>query len=173
MPSLARRVDDVIGRLSLLLHVRGPRESTVDDLGPYLDAPPAVLFPAPVLPVDVSRSRAHARCGGRVVEVLRWRSQHVPLCPRYLARHLGEYATNATATARWMHPRSGPRRRALVYVHGWLAPGPWLEEPLVLARLHDALETDVLYLQLPFHGVRNPKSALFHGEFFWTADLVR
>jgi Alpha/beta hydrolase domain containing 18 len=31
----------------------------------------------------------------------------------------------------------------------------------------------VLHLQLPFHGTRKPKSSLYHGEFFWTADLVR
>jgi pimeloyl-ACP methyl ester carboxylesterase len=42
-----------------------------------------------------------------------------------------------------------------------------------LPRLYHALGVDVLHLQLPFHGSRNPKAALFHGEFFWTADLVR
>ena len=44
---------------------------------------------------------------------------------------------------------------------------------MLLPRLYDALDVDVLHVQLPFHGSRNPKSALFHGEFFWSADLVR
>jgi hypothetical protein len=60
-----------------------------------------------------------------------------------------------------------------VYVHGWLEPGPWIERAIFLPRLYDQLGVDVLHMQLPFHGGRNPKGSLFHGEFFWTADLVR
>jgi pimeloyl-ACP methyl ester carboxylesterase len=108
-----------------------------------------------------------------VLETLTWHSQHVPLCPHYRARHAGEYARNQTVTARWVHPGAGPRRRAIIYVHGWLEPGPWVEEAVLLPKLYDTLAADVLHVQLPFHGARNPKSALFHGEFFWSADLVR
>jgi dienelactone hydrolase len=97
----------------------------------------------------------------------------VPICPHYRARHASEYFLNQRVTARWIHPRSGPRRSALIYVHGWLEPGPWIEEAVLLPRLHDELGVDVLHIQLPFHGSRNPRSALFHGEFFWSADLVR
>lgn len=174
MVSVARNVDRVIGTLSHLLHVRSAQENTVDDLGPYLGAPLETLFPAPVAPRDMERARAILpRIGGKVAETLRWHSQHVPLCPHYRARHAGEYAINQTVTARWFHPRSGPRRRALLYVHGWLEPGPWIEEAVLLPRFYDALGVDVLHVQLPFHGSRNPGSALFHGEFFWSADLVR
>jgi dienelactone hydrolase len=174
MASVGRGVDRIFGSLTHLLHLRGARDNTVDDLGPYLDAPADVLFPAPVAPRDLQRRRSRLpRGGGRVLETLRWHSQHVPLCPHYRARHAGEYARNQTVTARWAYPRSGPRRRALVYVHGWLEPGPWIEEQVLLPRLYEELGVDVLHVQLPFHGSRNPKSALFHGEFFWTADLVR
>jgi hypothetical protein len=58
-------------------------------------------------------------------------------------------------------------------VHGWLEPGPWIEEATFLPRLYEALGVDVLHVQLPFHGARNPKTALFHGEYYMTADLVR
>jgi pimeloyl-ACP methyl ester carboxylesterase len=174
MPSVGRGVDRLVGGLTHLLHLRGAELNTVGDLGPYLDTPVGVFFPAPAVPRDIKRKDAlWPRSGGRVVEKLRWHSQHVPLCPHYRARHAGEYALNQTATARWMHPRSGPRRRALLYVHGWLEPGPWVEEAVLLPKLYDLLDVDVLHLQLPFHGSRNPKSARFHGEFFWTADLVR
>ena len=44
---------------------------------------------------------------------------------------------------------------------------------MLLPKLDEALDADVLHVQLPFHGARNPKSALFLGEFFWSADLVR
>jgi dienelactone hydrolase len=174
MTSVGRGVDRFVGGLSHLLHLRRAQHNTVDDLAPYLDAPKDVLFPAPVAPRDLVRRRSLLpRSNGRVLETLRWHSQHVPLCPHYRARHAGEYSRNQTVTARWMHPRSGPRRQALVYVHGWLEPGPWIEEAVLLPRLYDALGVDVLHVQLPFHGSRNPKSALFHGEFFMSADLVR
>jgi dienelactone hydrolase len=177
MPPLGWRIDHLIGHLSRGLHLRRARLNTVSDLGRYLGLPPDVLFPAPIAPVDVRRRPSRLPClpagGGRAVEILRWRSQHVPLCPRYRVRHSGAYASNETASARWMHPRSGQRRRALVYVHGWLEPGPWPEQLFFLPHVSDALDVDVLHLQLPFHGDRNPRASLFHGELFWTADLVR
>jgi pimeloyl-ACP methyl ester carboxylesterase len=174
MPSVGRGVDRLIGGLTHLLHVRAAQQNTVDDLGPYLDTPKSVLFPTPVAPRDLVHARDRLpRATGRVTETLRWHSQHVPLCPHYRARHAGEYARNQRVSARWIHPRSGPRNKALLYVHGWLEPGPWVEEAVLLPKLYDALGVDVLHVQLPFHGSRNPKSALFHGEFFWSADLVR
>ena len=176
MLSFGESVDRVVGALSHGLHgLRGVRHNTVDDLGPYLDAPLETLFPPVVVPRDVRvhRPLVQLRRRNRVIETLRWHSQHVPLCPHYRARHAGEYWLNQRVTARWMHPRSGHRRRALIYVHGWLEPGPWIEERVLLPRLYDELGVDVLHIQLPFHGSRNPKSSLFHGEFFWSADLVR
>jgi len=174
MLSFGEAVDRVVGFLSHGLHGwRGAAENTAGDLDPYLDAPLETLFPAPVVPRDVKRKTPRLKVGKRVVETLRWHSQHVVLCPHYRARHAGEYWLNQRVTARWIHPRDGQRKRALIYVHGWLEPGPWVEEALLLPRLHDELGVDVLHIQLPFHGSRNPKSALFHGEFFWSADLVR
>ena len=172
MPSLAWTVDKVVGGLSRFLHLRSAELNTADDLGPYLGASTATLLPDPVVPRDVVRRRAAwAFGGGRLLERLQWQSQHVPLCPNYLVRHKGEYARNQEVSARWIHSRGSNRRGALVYVHGWLEPAPW--QALFLPRLYDALSVDVLSVQLPFHGSRNPKGALFHGEFFWTADLVR
>jgi pimeloyl-ACP methyl ester carboxylesterase len=177
MPSVGRGVDRLVGGLTHLLHLRGAEQNTVGDLGPYLDAPTSVLFPAPVSPRDLTRRVQHLpwlrRPRGRVLEALTWHSQHVPLCPHYRARHAGEYARNQMVTARWIYPPAGPRARALVYVHGWLEPGPWIEEAVLLPRLDHALDVDVLHVQLPFHGTRNPRSARYHGEFFWSGDLVR
>lgn len=172
MPSLGRSVDRVVGGLSRLLHLRSAQMNTVDDLGPYLAASVETLFPDPVVPRDLERKQTRrARKGDRVMEVLKWHSPHVPLCPHYRARHAGEYARNQTASARYLHPEGRRQRGALIYVHGWLEPAPW--QALFLPRLYEAFGADILHLQLPFHGTRNPRSALFHGEFFWTADLVR
>ena len=42
-----------------------------------------------------------------------------------------------------------------------------------MTRMRSELEVDLLHVALPFHGRRNPRGALFSGEYFWTADLVR
>jgi dienelactone hydrolase len=174
MPNVAHSIDQIAGTLSRFLHIRPARLNTVDDLGPYLGAPTSVLFPSPVLPRDIRRTQEKgSRARGYIVERLDWDSEHVPLCPRYRARQAGEYASNQKVIAHHMVPAAGPRRSALVYVHGWLEPGPWIEQAVLLPRLFHALGVDVLHVQLPFHGSRKPKGALFHGEFFWTADLVR
>jgi pimeloyl-ACP methyl ester carboxylesterase len=182
MRIVGRGVDRFIGGLTHLLYLRGAQQNTLGDLGPYLDAPTAVLLPAPVSPPDMARRESRLlRPRGRMMETLTWRSQHVPLSASYRARHAGEYVRNQTASARWMHPRprvptrdpTRVRTRALVYVHGWLEAGPWIEDAVFLPRLYEELDVDVLHLQLPFHGARNPETAWFHGEFFWSGDLVR
>ncbi|HXN30301.1 MAG TPA: alpha/beta hydrolase family protein [Polyangiaceae bacterium] len=174
MAGVAHSIDRFAGALSRFLHLRGARVNTAGDLAPYLGASPAVLFPPVGLPNEIVRRRVRQlRARGRILDALEWPSAHQPLCPRYLERHLGPYAVNRKVSARWLYPRSGPRSAALVYVHGWLEPGPWVEEAIFLPRLYEALGVDVLHLQLPFHGSRNPAAALFHGELFWTADLVR
>ncbi len=174
MLSFGEAVDRMVGLGSHLLHgIRGAGENTVDDLGPYLDAPLEVMFPTPVAPRDVKRKRSRINLGKSIIETLRWHSQHVVLCPHYRTRHAGEYWLNQRVSARWMHPKGGHRKKALLFVHGWLEPGPQVEEALLLPRLYDELDVDILHIQLPFHGSRNPRSALFHGEFFWSADLVR
>lgn len=167
-------VDRIAASLSRILHgFRGAHLDTTPDLIPYLDNGPHVLFPPPVVPRDMVRRRPWLRSKTRVVETLKWHSQHVALCPHYRARHAGEYGKNQLVTARYMHPNHGERKRALLYVHGWLEPGPWVEEAALLPRLSEELDVDILHVQLPFHGSRNPRTALFHGEFFWSADLVR
>jgi pimeloyl-ACP methyl ester carboxylesterase len=167
-------IDLLAGALSHLLHsIRGAHENTSSDLTPYLEASTAAMFPTPVVPRDVEKTTPRLSLGPRIVDTLTWFSQHVPLCPHYRARHANEYTVNQRVLARIIRPRQGTRRRALIYVHGWLEPGPWIEEASLLPALYDELRVDVLHVQLPFHGSRNPKSALFHGEFYWSADLVR
>jgi dienelactone hydrolase len=174
MSSVARSVDRIVGGLSRLLHVRAAEHNTAHELDLYVGASPTVLLPTPPVPTDVRRRRVFRPLQrDRMLEVLRWSSAHVPLSVPYRLRHAREYARNQVAVARWMHPRSGPRRRALVHVHGWLEPGPFIEEIVFLPRLYDALGVDIVHLQLPFHGSRKPRSSLFHGEFFLTGDLVR
>lgn len=166
-------MDTVIGTMSRLLHLRGAHENTIADLQPYLDMDPVELFnEAPVVPdrVDVKRTFLDNMLGTSTV---RWKSTHTCISPTYQKRHENEYAKNLMAQARWWRPDGRKRKGILVYVHGWLEPGSWAEESTLFRKWAKELDVDLAHVSLPFHGVRKPKSALFSGEFFWTADLVR
>lgn len=166
------RVDTVVGTFSRLLHMRGASHDTTKDLTPYVDRPLAELLPAPP-GAPVVRRRAPLVSGARVTETLSWKSAHEPLCEKYERRHHHEYRKNQIAWSRWMHPRGGQRKSLLLYVHGWLEPGSWVEEATLMPSWYKNLGVDVAHVQLPFHGRRGPRGQLFHGEWFWTADLVR
>lgn len=165
-------LDGMAGYASRLLHLRAAEHDTSCDIDRYLGLPHDELFPAPERLPQVLRRPTYAM-GNRVVEALSFASEHVCLCPKYRLRHDRDYAVNHTVHARWMRPRTGPRRSLILYVHGWLEPGPWVEETMLLPKFYRELGVDCAHVQLPFHGKRNPKGSLFHGEHFFTADLVR
>jgi hypothetical protein len=186
-----RKLDLVAGSLSRLLHLRSARDNTCADMEPYFDRAPAELFPAPA---PIRDMKVEQRVADRVLRTttLKWTSDHEPLCPRYRERHGRDYLANHTAWARWVRPNLSVRGRkrsanaeafaprarsssgtALVYIHGWLEPGSWVEEATLFRRWTKVLDADLVHFALPFHGRRNPASALFSGEYFWTADLVR
>jgi pimeloyl-ACP methyl ester carboxylesterase len=167
-----RRVDKVFGGLSHFLHLRGAKHNTVGDLERYLDKPAAELFPAPRLIRDMRVDYGLLHKALRT-STLSWTSGHDVWCPKYRARHEGEYRRNLKAWARWVRPDGPTRDRCLVYVHGWLEPGSWVEEATLFVKWTRELDADMVHISLPFHGRRTPRHALFSGEFFWTADLVR
>lgn len=166
------RIDTAVGYGSRLLHMRAARDNTVGQLEPYLDLDASELFPEPPLPSDL---RVRRTVFDRVLKAstLSWRSDHRILCTQYLKRHLGPYRKNRQAWARWVRPDGKQRRGCLLYIHGWLEPGSWVEEATLFRHWGKALDVDMLHVSLPFHGRRNPWRALFSGEYFWTADLVR
>lgn len=166
-------VDEVVGLGSRVLHgVRGAEHDTSGDLAPFFDRAPEELFPPPAGVPMMKPVRALPSPLGPGV-TLAFPSAYEPLCPTYRARHEREYAANKTAYLRWFRREGATRRALLLYVHGWLEPGPLLEEATLLRKFRGELDVDVAHVQLPFHGRRNPRGALFHGEFFWSADLVR
>lgn len=167
------RIDAVIGRLSRFLHLRATHTDTSHELTPYFGLPLDELLPAPPKVPDVRRVAPKFGFGNAVTETLSWRSLHEPLAATYRKRHTTVYHENLTAYARWVHPKKRRRRSILLYVHGWLEPGSWIEEATLLPLWYRELGVDVAHVQLPFHGRRSPRGQLFHGEWFWTADLVR
>jgi len=173
MMGIGHGTDLVAGQLSRILHgLRGPKHNTVRDLEPYLDRPLSELCPEPPPLEDV---RLHESLVSRALHTttLSWRSTHRVRSPSYRVRYDRDYRAVHTAWARWLRPEGTQRRNCLIYIHGWLEPGSWVEEALIFPGWTRELEVDVVHIALPFHGRRNPRSALFSGEFFWTADLVR
>lgn len=166
------QIDAVVGKLSRFLHLRATQTDTSHELLPYYGLPLDQLMPAPAEVPEVRRHVPRISLS-TVTETLSWTSGHVPLATGYRHRHEGEYHKNLTAWARWVHKKGARRRSLLVYVHGWLEPGSWVEEATLLPLWYRELGVDTAHVQLPFHGRRRPKGQLFHGEWFWTADLVR
>ena len=167
--------DIIAGRLSRLLHgLRGPKENTAANLLPYFDLSLAELNPTPP-PLSESAVQIHESLATRFLRTttLSWPSTYPILCPAYARRHETEYRANGTAWGRWLMPDRRPRQNCLVYIHGWLEPGSWVEEAFLFPRWVRELGIDVVHVALPFHGRRNPPRALFSGEYYWTADLVR
>jgi pimeloyl-ACP methyl ester carboxylesterase len=170
---LGRNVDVVVGALSRFAHLRAAEHNTVDDLERhYLDLSAEEMFPEPAPIVHIHQRRT---LGDRLVRAstLSWESGHWVRSPSYRARHRGPYAKNLTAWARWVRPNRRRRRFCLVYIHGWMEPGSWLEEAALFPRWSRELDVDIVHVSLPFHGKRKPGRAIFSGEYFWTADLVR
>ena len=83
------------------------------------------------------------------------------------------YQANDVVHARWIRHADGEPRPTMLFLHSWMQPVSIFEDYLLLPRFADALNVDVVSMQLPYHGSRKPKAAAFHGEYFWTADLVR
>lgn len=166
-------VDAVLGTASRALHLRKTRIDTTRELETfYLDQPLETLFPAP-RGVPVVRRERSLKPFGDVTDTLSWTSAHEPLSPSYRARHETDYAINLTAWSRWVHRHGSRRRSLLLYVHGWLEPGSWVEESTLLPLWRRTMQVDTAHVQLPFHGRRSPAGQWIHGEWFWTADLVR
>ena len=170
---IGREVDLVAGRLSHILHgLRGPKAMQLAELAPYFDKSIAELNPTPP---ELTAVRVQSSVASRLLRTttLSWPSTHPILSPRYAERHERKYRCNHTAYARWIKPDGKLRPNCLIYVHGWLEPGSWVEEAFLFPRWLEELEVDIVHVSLPFHGRRNTRTSLFSGEYYWTADLVR
>lgn len=100
-------------------------------------------------------------------------SQHEALSESFRRLHQSAYQANAVVHAHWLRHDDDVRRPTVVYLPSWMQPNSLAEELWLLPRIATDLDVDVVRMQLPYHGRRKPKASLFHGEYFWTADLVR
>ncbi len=165
----------IVSRIMGLLSA--PSMNTIEDLSAFdglsaqeIFAPPPQAPEVRLLPALLSRRPGHG------VEDFAFRSQYEPISPAYRKRYEAEPELHTVRGQLMTRDRREPGRGSgptLIYLHGWAQPGVTFERLTLLPALMRALDMDVLFLDLPFHGRRKPAGARFHGERFLSADLVR
>ncbi|MCA9773209.1 MAG: hypothetical protein KC466_12425, partial [Myxococcales bacterium] len=166
-------IDETAGWLARRLHRRSsPHPNTRRELSLYLGKQIAELFPPPPGLPNVTMHRRW-KFGRFKCDDLTFASFHEPICPKFRIRHELDYETNHTVHVRWFRHRSRARRPTLIYLHSWMYPETVFDEFTLVPRLARTLGVDIARLQLPYHGKRKPAHSIFHGELFWSADLVR
>ncbi|MBK7973650.1 MAG: alpha/beta hydrolase family protein [Deltaproteobacteria bacterium] len=170
---ISRLLDETASTLAGVLHRRSPpNPNTLHQLEQFHGHTPAELMPEPRLPerVDI---RPRWRNAEFLCEDLSFASPHEPISDHFRRRHEAEYQANATVHVQWIRHLARPELPTLIYLHSWMQPDFKWEERNMLPGLARKLGMHVARMQLPYHGKRRPKGSLFHGEYFWTADLVR
>ncbi len=149
-----------------------PTSKTIDELGVYNEYTIAEMFQSDARVPYVKQSETHAR-GGFTWTDLEFASPVSHISRRSQALHRGRYACNSQVHARWIRHADAYSRPTMLFLHSWMSPLSRAEDVLLLPRFAKRLDVDVLSMHLPYHGRRKPSGSAFHGEYFWTADLVR
>lgn len=161
------------GALSEILQwVAHPVSNTLSDLDTYAGRPLDEIFPAvPRVPKVSVRERW--RLPGLVSEDIEFRSLHVPIERKFRRRYLEHYRETHQVYVRRIRPAAARSRPRLLYLHGYMQPESYVEELTLLTSMALQLNVEVVQMQFPYHGRRTPRSSLFSGELYWTADMVR
>jgi pimeloyl-ACP methyl ester carboxylesterase len=167
-------LDDLAGMAAGLAQRLAPRaRNTIDELRPYEALGVDGLFPPPArVPTDV-RVRRRWALPGMVSEDISFSSQHEPLDASFRRRYERDDAEAHTVWARRLRPAGSEGRPRLLYIHGYMQPETIVEELLLLATLARRFHVEVVQVQPPYHGRRKPRRSWFHGELYWTGDVVR
>jgi pimeloyl-ACP methyl ester carboxylesterase len=172
--SVAHALDDTATALARAVLLRRTAETanTLDELRVYEQHSIVELFgDAPAMPAVTPRERRTLR-GFRWTDLAFPSAHEAVSAPFRTLQRTGD-PTNQTVHARWIRHTDGRRRPTMVFLHSWMAPVSRVEDVVLLPRFARALDVDVVSMHLPYHGLRKPRASAFHGEYFWTADLVR
>lgn len=165
--------DELTGLMARVLQAltRSSR-NTLADLDVYRGLPIDTVFPAPQR-IPEARVTTRWRLPGIVSEDIVFTSLHQPLEARFAARYREKYGSVDIVYARRVRPSAARSRPRLLYLHGYMQPETYLEELFLLVAMAQLLDMEIIQLQPPYHGRRTPARALYGGELYWTADLVR
>ena len=172
--TLAHAIDGTATALArgLMFSRSRPTSKTLDELGVYREYSIHEMFESDVSVPDVTRGATRRR-GGFEWTDLEFASPVTHISRRSQTLHRGPYACNSQVHARWIRHADPKSRPTMLFLHSWMSPLSSAEDRLLLPRFAKKLDVDVLSMHLPYHGRRKPTGSAFHGEYFWTADLVR
>lgn len=166
--------DVVVGALSRVTHaLRPPSRDTAEALRRYEQLGFERLFPEPPATPGPVRVRRRWRAGGMLSEDVSFDSLYQPLDPDFRERYQRSYPENHVVWARRLRPSGCDARPRLLYIHGYMQPETLVEELGLLALLARRLRVEIVQLQPPYHGRRKPRRSWFHGDLFWTGDVLR
>jgi len=166
--------DDLVGSLSNVAHALRPDSpNTLEALRNYEGVDFDVLFPAPVETFRDVRVRRRWHLAGVVSEDVSFASPHEPIDAAFRRRYELDYAETHTVWARRLRPKGSEGRPRLLYLHGYMQPETLVEELGLVALLARRLNVEIIQIQPPYHGRRKPRRSWFHGDLYWTGDVVR
>jgi pimeloyl-ACP methyl ester carboxylesterase len=172
--SVVPHLDDLAGVVAGVAQRLAPRSrNTIDALRAYETQSIEALFPPPArVPAD-ARVRRRWALPGMVSEDISFASLHEPLDPGFRLRYERDDVEAHTVWARRLRPAGSGARPRLLYIHGYMQPETVIEEFVLLATLARRFHVEVVQLQPPYHGRRKPSRSWFHGDLYWTGDVVR
>jgi hypothetical protein len=159
---------------SLLRSITGPDRHALAlyaELAAGADAD--TTFARPRRGVEV-RTRAGARLGlwgqpGRV-DLLRFRSDFVPVHPAMRARYTAHTRNTIARAQHWRHGEE--LRPTIIVVHGFMGDPYWLNSAFFSLPWFFSHGYDVLMVTLPFHGARGDRTAPFSGPGLFAHGLA-
>ncbi len=166
--------DDLAGTLAGLAHRFAPRSSnTIPALRQYESLDIGALFPEPPRAAAEVQVRRRWTLPGMQSEDISFPSLHQPIDESFRLRYERDYVETHTVWARRLRPTGSETRPRLLYIHGYMQPETVIEEFVLLANLARRFHVEVVHIQPPYHGRRKPRRSWFHGDLYWTGDVVR
>jgi hypothetical protein len=137
----------------------------------YLRSRKEELYPAPPPRPDRRVVRSF-RLDRFEFEHTSFASAHEPLHPDARDRYQASHAPLHRFHVRSVRVRRRAARRALVYLHPWMLPGPLVNDYILAPRFAERLGCDVFALEHPHHGRRQLAGSPYGGALYLTSDLV-
>ncbi len=140
-------------------------------LDPKFREDPRLFYPAPDGPPEIESREKIGEEQGVEVFLLKWKSKYAPRNPAFRKYY---DLTPETHDVYAVYLKSKIKNKgALIVSHGWMNKSVTEEYQNQKLIEHTKDGFDVLLLQQPYHGLRQPADSTFSGEYFFSAEVSR